>query len=81
MAFSHKTFKVLGSHHFVDSYEAHAFILYFMVFFNSKTLLQNSDVCRVSKVSLFCSCDKVLKVAFVRSRWLYCLKGNVSGNT
>ena len=28
-------------------------------------LLQNSDVCRVSKVGLICSCDKVLNVAFV----------------
>ena len=45
-------------------------------------LLQNSDVCRVSKVySLICSRDKVLKVAFLRRRWLHCLKGNVSGST
>ena len=44
-------------------------------------ILQNSDVFCASKVSLICSCDKVLKVAFVRCRWLYFLEGNVSGRT
>ena len=41
-----------------------------------KWILQNSDVSRVSKLSLIFSCDKVLKVAFVRCRLLYCLKEN-----
>ena len=34
--------------------------------FQEDFLLQNSNVCRVSKVSLICSYDKVSKVAFVR---------------
>ena len=49
----------------------------FLVFFN---ITKFGSVCHVLKVSLICSCDKVLKVAFV-CRWLYCLNGNMNKST